>query len=222
MTESAMGFDILPEIEGYKKYADPNVVHINHGGIVAYVHKCLVPHVFDVRYNTCYVAFRLDFAPLFIFIGVYIQPENSKYFTTEMFSDLLLSANERNFPVLGGDMNCRFGDLNDTFSEKGLWYDKNVDPTDNYHGRTFGVDICRTCNLFPLNHLNYRNTIFKGGFTYIKSENRSQIDFAFTNRDGIKQVLDFSVVTENWHLSDHLQLILLICFFPNPLIVHHY
>ena len=41
-------------------------------------------------------------------------------------------------------------------------------------------------------------------YTYIKLEKRSQIDFVFTNREGMKQVIDFSVVTENWHLSDHL------------------
>ena len=152
LLETAMGFDILPEISEYKKYADPNIVQINHGGIVAYIHQSLVPHVFDVKYGTCFVAFRLDFAPLFLFIGVYIQPENSRYFTTDMFSELselLMSANERNFiPILGGDMNCRFGDLNDCFNKRGLWYDDNVDPINNFHGRTYGIDLCESCNIF--------------------------------------------------------------------------
>ena len=206
-----MGFDILPEIEGYKKYADQNILKLQHGGIVAYVHKALVPHVFDVTYNTCYISFRLDFAPLFIFIGVYIQPENSKYFTSDMFSDLsdlLISANEKNLnPVMGGDMNCRFGNLKESFSERGLWYDENVDTVDNFHGRTYGIDLCKTSNIFPLNHLSYKENAFEGGFTYYKGDKRSQLDFAFTNMEGVKHVVDFRVVTEDWHLSDHLPII---------------
>ena len=66
------------------------------------------------------------------------------------------------------------------------------------------MDLSKTCNIFPLNHLYHRNKVFKGRFTYLKSENRSQIDFTFTNREGLKHVCDFSVITENWHLSDHL------------------
>ena len=210
-----MGFDILPEIENYKKYADRKVLQIKYGGIVAYIHKTLVSHVFDVTYDSCFIAFRLDFAPSFIFIGVYIQPENSRYFSTDMFSDLsnlLLSANERNLnPVMGGDMNCRFGNLNDLFCGRGLLYEENVDPTDNFHGRTYGVDLCNTSNIFPLNHLKYKSKVFKSSFTYYKAENHSQIDFVFTNREGIKQIEDFSVISENWHLSDHLPITVDIC-----------
>ena len=55
-----------------------------------------------------------------------------------------------------------------------------------------------------MNHLNYQNKVFEGVFTYLQSENRSQIDFAFTNRDGLKYLHDFSIITDNWHLSDHL------------------
>ena len=119
-----MGYEIIPEIENFKKYADQNVLQLNHGGIVAYVHKTLISHVFDVQYETCYLSFRLDFAPTFIFIGVYIQPENSRYFSTEMFgvlSSLLISANEKNLtPIMGGDMNCRLGNLNEAFHGKGV------------------------------------------------------------------------------------------------------
>ena len=46
-----MGYEIIPEIENFKKYADQNVLQLNHGGIVAYVHKTLISHVFDVQYE---------------------------------------------------------------------------------------------------------------------------------------------------------------------------
>ena len=142
LSETAMGYDIIPEIENFKKYADTSKLQLNHGGIVAYVHTELVPHVFDVKYNTCYTSFRLDFAPSFLFIGVYIQPENSRYFSADMFgvlSNLLISSNEKNIiPVMGGDMNCRFGNLSEVFRGKKV-YGKHVDQFDNHNGRTYGV-----------------------------------------------------------------------------------
>ena len=202
-----MGYEIIPEIENFKKYADPNILQLNHGGIVAYVHKSLIAHVFDVQYETCFVSFRLDFAPSFIFIGMYIQPESSRYFSTDLFgllSDLLISVNERNLiPIMGGDMNCRFGNLSDAFHGKGL-YEQNVDIIDNYNGRNHGIDVCNSGNIFPLNHLKYKNRTFDGNYTYFKADKRSQIDFAFTNNEGIKHIVNFRIIMEDWHASDHL------------------
>ncbi len=207
-----MGYDILPELKDYKKYADQKISQINHGGIVAYIHKSLVPHVFDINYYTCFISLRLDFAPSFIFIGMYIQPESSRYFTTDMFSDLsdlLISSNERNLiPVMGGDMNCRFGNLNEAFHENGLVYGENVDMIDNFHGRTYGIDLCKTGNIFPLNHIMYKNRAFEGNFTYYKAGSRSQIDYVYTSKDGMKFVKNFAIITEDWHLSDHLPICL--------------
>ena len=215
LSETAMGFDIIPEIANYKKYADQSILKLNHGGIVAYVHKELVSHVFDIKYNTCYVSFRLDFAPDFVFIGIYIQPESSKYFSTDMFSDLsnlLISSNERCLiPVMGGDMNCRFGNLNDTFRNRKLIYEKNTDEINNYHGRTYGADVCNSGNVFPLNHLRYKSKVFDGGYTYYKSDKRSQIDYAFTNDEGMKHIEDFTLIADSWHLSDHLPISVDIC-----------
>ena len=58
----------------------------------------LVSHVFNIRFNTSYIPFRLDFIPSFVFIDCYIQPDNSKSFDASMFSDLcslLLTAKEK-------------------------------------------------------------------------------------------------------------------------------
>ena len=97
-TEISFGYDAIPSIEEYQMFADKDVVQTNHGGIAVYVKVHLVPRVFDIILNTCYISFRLDFAPQFIFIGSYIQPENSKYFTVDMFCDLsslLLSSQDK-------------------------------------------------------------------------------------------------------------------------------
>ena len=150
----------------------------------------------------------MDFAPSYAFVGAYIQPESSRYYSTDLFSslsNLLLDSNERNLtPILGGDLNCRFGDLNQAFQEKKLLYNKNVDTTDNYNGRNYGVDLCNACHIFPINHLKYKNKSFDGDYTYYKGNKRSQIDFVFTNFKGLKQIDCFSIIRDNWHTSDHL------------------
>ena len=114
-----MGYDIIPEIKNYTKFADSKIQVTNHGGVVAYVHNSISSHVFDVIYETCFISLRIDLVPQFNFIGVYIQPENSPYFTTSLFCNLssfLMTLNERDIiPVMGGDLNCRFGKLNTAF-----------------------------------------------------------------------------------------------------------
>ena len=57
LLESSMGYDILPSIKNYAKFADQNVRTLDYGGIVAYVENSLAPHVFDVKYNTCFISF---------------------------------------------------------------------------------------------------------------------------------------------------------------------
>ena len=80
VTKTAAGYDAIPTIYGYNKYADKDVRVLNHGGIAFYIRSSVASHVFNVDFNTCYVSFRLNFVPTLVFIGCYIQPENSKYF----------------------------------------------------------------------------------------------------------------------------------------------
>ena len=47
------------------------------------------------------------------------------------------------------------------------------------------------------------NKTYPGDFTYLKAEKKSQIDYVFTDRIGVKSIKDFSICSENWHLSDH-------------------
>ena len=86
--ESNLATAALPKIENYTALADPTQRYCTHGGIAAYVKNNILKSVIDLSYNECYVTFKLDFAPSYIFGGVYIQPENSKYFTPNMFAQL--------------------------------------------------------------------------------------------------------------------------------------
>ena len=207
VTETSAGYDAIPNIEGYEKYADKDIRELNHGGIAFYVCSALVPHVFNISFNKSYVSFRLNFVPSLVFIGCYIQPENSKYFDPDMFSELggfLVELRERKLiPMMGGDVNCRFGNLNSIDNENRLLYEDNVDGTSNKHGLTYGKDLCKTGDIFPLNHLLYRGKVFDGDYTYFKGNKKSQIDFAYTNKIGLKLVENFVIQKDDWHLSDH-------------------
>ena len=207
VSETSAGYDAVPNIQGYSKYADQDVRTLNHGGIAFYVKSALVPHIFNVSFHTSYVTFRLNYMPSLVFIGCYIQPENSRYFEANLFSELasflLLLREKKLIPIMGGDMNCRFGDLNLVNEDNPLLYEKNADLNSNKHGLTYGKDLCAVGNIFPLNHLVYRGKIFDGDFTYFKGEKKSQIDYVFTNKDGLKRIKKFSIHSDNWHLSDH-------------------
>ena len=93
----------------------------------------------------CYISFRLDFIPSIIFIGSYIQLESSRYFDDSMFGDLcdlLMSSLEKNLtPILGGDLNCRYGDLNTLLENGFYYYSQYVDSYQNNHGKTYGKDL---------------------------------------------------------------------------------
>ena len=147
VTETSVPYGALPNIKKYTKYADKNVIKCHYGGVTVYVRNELASHVFGIHFKSCFISFQLDFIPSFVFIGCYIQPENSKYFNPGMFSDLsilLMDLYERKMiPILGGDLNCRYGDLNSILPEYNLVYEKNVDLETNKHGRSFGNDMCR-------------------------------------------------------------------------------
>ena len=87
---------------------------------------------------------------------------------------------------MGGDVNCRFGDLNVTLGDEALIYEMNVDLISNKHGLAYGKDMCTIGGIFPLNHLVYKNKAFKGGFTYFKANNKSQLDYIYSNKEGLK------------------------------------
>ena len=133
---------------------------LNHGGIALFVSRKLLAHVYDVTFSTSFISFRMDFIPSLVFIGCYVQPENSKYFNPDLFSDLcsfLLTARDRKLtPIMGGDMNCRYGDMNNLCTVSNVAYEHNVDTSANKHGMTYGADVLTTSGIIPLNHLIHK------------------------------------------------------------------
>ena len=104
---------------------------------------------------------------------------------------------------LGGDFNSRPGDFN-CVTDKSFWnYSENVDKNCNSHGMSFFKDLCSTVNVMPLNHMKFNDEYMQGDFTYHKGDLKSQIDYVLRDRDGLDFVDSFSVIQNNWHLSDH-------------------
>ena len=104
--ETSTIYENISEKSGYKKFADSIITtHSNHGGIALFVTKHLSSHIFEIRYEKCFISFRINYIPHFVFIGTYIQPENSPYFDPAMFCHLcniLLTCNDRKLiPILG-------------------------------------------------------------------------------------------------------------------------
>ena len=193
--------------KNYKKFADKELRDTNHGVIAVYIKVDLALHAFDTVFNDCYISFRLDFIPQLLFIGAYIQPKNSKYFSVDMYCDLssffILSRERKLIPIMGGDINCRYSNLNILLHKSNLPYAENVDTSSNNHGLIYGTDLCVGGDIFPINHLLYRNKEFPGDFTYLKGDKKSQIDFAYTCKHALEYITKFEIHKENWHISDH-------------------
>ena len=194
----------MPRFNNYTKFADPEKKVCNYGGIVCYIKDSLANHVFQVKYCSSHISFRIDTCPKFMFIGVYIHPEGAPYFDECMFADLaktIIDCHEAGLvPYIGGDFNSRPGNF-DTFSN---WkYVPNTDATVNKHGRTYFTDLCRACDINPINGLVYKGNKFDNDYTFVRGKSQSQIDFSLTDDIGRKYITSFNIIQRDWHLSDH-------------------
>lgn len=201
----------MPSFKNYTKFADPEKKVCNFGGIACYVKNSIANHVFQMKYYASHISFRIDTCPKFMFIGVYIQPEGGRYFDERMFTDLattIMDCHEAGLvPYIGGDFNCRPGNF-DAFSN---WkYSPNTDATINKHGRTYFTDLCRACNVKPINGLVYKKQKFDNDFTFVRGKSQSQIDFSLTDDVGRKFISSFDILQRDWHLSDHKPISLVV------------
>ena len=133
-------------------------------------------------------------------------------------SNYLLSAREKNLtPIIGGDFNCQYGDLNIAFQHANRLYNTNMDATSNKHGQTYGKDLCKLNEIFALNHLTNRGKVFDGDFTYHKGDKKTQIDYVYTNKGGLNYITDFTIRKDDWHLSDNkpISIDLIVPFYIN-------
>ncbi len=197
----------LPSIENFEIAAKFNSAHGKRGGLAAYTKKELVPDIFDVQSNECYIGFRLKQFPNYCFVGIYIPPCESIYYNDTCFADtiahLLIRMNIGQLLFVGGDFNSRPGNLQRINPQNRFRYRPNTDQATNTHGTQFG-DLCRTTNLIPLNHLEYGNKHYDGQYTYYKGNKKSQIDYVLTDKNGLNCVEELKFINKDWHASDHV------------------
>ena len=79
-------------------------------------------------------------------------------------------------------------------------YSKDVGHDTNSHCALFS-DMCE---LLPLNHSSYSGKYCTGGYTYFKSNKKSQIDYVITNNYGRAKINKFKITETGWHMPDHL------------------
>ena len=100
-------------------------------GIAFYIKENFAKYVFRIRYREAHISFRIKLYPLYVFFGVYIQPEGARYFGPTMFSnlasDLIECHSNGLISYIRGDFNCRIVNLGNFCQYPSLQYTSNVD-----------------------------------------------------------------------------------------------
>jgi hypothetical protein len=151
--------------------------------------------------------------------GIYIPPEKTTYFDTEIFDNLeneITSFSEKGDVMLVGDFNARTGKLNDFIPYEGDQHipgptqnnnnemtRENFDNTINDHGKIL-IEICKSCNLRILNGRTKGDSLGKP--TFHCKNGTSAIDYAICNTT-LMQNIKFLIVKPPNYLSDHSQII---------------
>ena len=207
ISETNLGHSALPSFKDFTTVADPSKKVCNYGGIAWYVRNSLARHMFQVQFNESYISFRLKLVPKIVFIGVYVQPEGARHFNIDMFAEvgaLLVDCDQKGLiPYVGGDFNSRPGDFHLINTDTSWIYESNIDSNTNKHGKTLFRDLCCAGKVKPINGMKYYGRTFDNNFTFIRSNGQSQIDFCLTNSTGRRNVKNFQILVNDWHISDH-------------------
>lgn len=162
--------------------------------------------------------------------GVYIPPENSKYFSPQIFEDLendIVHYRSEGYVILTGDFNSRTGKCNDYTSISGDQFIKpneseeystplirnSCDNMINNHGKT----LIEFCKLFDFRILNGRTRGDSlGNFTFHGKNGSSTVDYIICDQNLFDKCVSF-VVKQPTYLSDHSQI---GAWFSTPRIPH--
>lgn len=169
------------------------------------------------NYMWCRISGRILGKHKDLFIcGIYIPPDNSNYFKTEIFDKLEDEIDEfskKGYVMLLGDFNARTGKSDDTTCKDGHNYipndcsdmsiesahRNNFDSVLNSHGKR----LLEICKMFDLKILNGRtNGDSLGRFTYSSRNGNSTVDYVITDQLLFNSARYFTVDSQIF-LSDH-------------------
>eukprot|EP00745_Piridium_sociabile_P015926 TRINITY_DN2374_c0_g1_i12.p1 TRINITY_DN2374_c0_g1~~TRINITY_DN2374_c0_g1_i12.p1 ORF type:complete len:1135 (+),score=79.90 TRINITY_DN2374_c0_g1_i12:1880-5284(+) len=210
------------------------------GGLAVLVRKELSKHVEQVPLEfDNIIALKISHALLgldndCIFIGVYLPPENSKYYAdtdiyngVAMLEDCMLDINSRygNVPmVVCGDLNSRTASKNSCISRDPIDDVYDMDNSDEcesdlvcYNARlskdhvinSFGKYLLNVCNEFRLSIVNgLKRFSFASDYTYIAQNGCSVIDLFVLSHDLLDKCTEFNVlpIVESKHAAVELSL----------------
>ena len=172
----------------------------DRGGNILFVKAHIRKYIKKFRYFEWGIILYFEYSVL---IFIYLVPEYSRYYRDESLSEFfnilkrIEQSGKDGFVI--GDHNGRMGD----FDFPGKIYDLNVDRSTNAQGILL-ASIYKSCEFYPINHLNIGYYTYTGNFTYVKSDKKSQIDYLFTNRH--YKVKSFNIVEKSLESSDHKML----------------
>ena len=172
------------------------------GGCVMFIKNNMMKYVesYDKNFNDAIIVYL---STNIVICGVYVPPDNSKYFENQM--DILetlsvYDAENTRKVIICGDLNARTGTLSNLH---GYQYQTNPDTISNQHGRTL-IDICQSNQLVPLNMLIHGETHFRTGFTYHKGNSKSQNDWIIVSKNVVQHVKEFDFLDLLDSISDHV------------------
>ena len=109
--------------------------------------------------------------------------------------------NDKTPVIVMGDINSRFGQLSEVIkTEK---YEINPDNGKNENAKDVIENVIKTSSCIPLNHLIKGQLCFRGGITFIRGNNKSQLDWALCNKMSLKKVKSFEILDSSPNISDH-------------------
>ena len=86
LSETKMAVGSLPNLKNFQIFSDPNVKTRHRGGVAVYAHERISKYVIKVTYDECFISFMLSNSPEYVFIGVYLPPQDSVYADTSAFA----------------------------------------------------------------------------------------------------------------------------------------
>ena len=119
-----------------------------------------------------------------LFGACYVAPSDSSFFDTASFGHIQENCLEGGQEVLVlGDLNARLGDLSTHADPRLYTHTVNPDRQVNGNGRELS-NLCKDCNLVPVNHLVCQHVVCEGGLTFRRRGNWvSQIDWALISQN---------------------------------------
>ena len=181
------------------------------GGVLVLFKNYLWPRVYVKQVLKDQVWFTVH--PFNLMFGAcYVAPSDSSFFDPASFCHIQEECIEGRQEVLVlGDLNARLGDLSPHADPRLFSYTANPDTSVNANGRELS-NLCRSCNLVPVNHMVCQNVVCEGGLTFRRGGSWvSQLDWALVSKTSVNVVNDFRILKEVELPSDHAPIAMRVC-----------